>query len=81
MNVVCKSPFQSEITLKEGRLQIVGSVQLIEKMNAYKNKLGSDPQKWTALESIKTSDDLLMNEFIPIFTKCFRKALNMRKKL
>ncbi|OFZ29675.1 MAG: hypothetical protein A2622_10645 [Bdellovibrionales bacterium RIFCSPHIGHO2_01_FULL_40_29] len=64
MEITCKSKFQSEITLRQGSLHIVGSFELIHKMNELKEKYGSNPVKWPELEKIKSADELLINEFI-----------------
>ncbi len=64
MHIVCKSPFQSEISFKDGRVHVIGSVDLIEKMNDLKTKFGPDPRSWQVIETAKSQEDLLINEFI-----------------
>ncbi|MBC7465442.1 MAG: (2Fe-2S)-binding protein [Bdellovibrio sp.] len=64
MDIIARSPFQSEITLKNGQVHVIGSLQLIGHVTTLKNKFGHDPKKWMPLNEIKTGEDLLLNEFI-----------------
>lgn len=64
MNIHCRSPYQAEITLKDGKVHVVGPLSLIRQMNKMHEELGSDPALWPALETLETADDLLVNEFI-----------------
>ena len=64
MLIVAKSPYQSEINLKNGSVHIVGPLSLIKKMNELKKKYGGNPQSWPELLILKSSDDILINEFI-----------------
>ncbi|MFZ3229138.1 MAG: (2Fe-2S)-binding protein [Pseudobdellovibrio sp.] len=64
MEVISRSPFQSEISLKNGSVHIVGSMQLISQMNDLKTKYGTDPRNWLPLKQLKSNADILVNEFI-----------------
>lgn len=64
MTIQCKNIYQSELSLNKGRVRIVGSLQLIQKMNQLQKEYGKDPQTWPVLTDQRTSDDLLVNEFI-----------------
>jgi bacterioferritin-associated ferredoxin len=64
MDVVAKSPFQSEITLKSNAVHVIGSMKFIEQVNALKLKFGLDPKMWPPLDKFSSSDDLILNEFI-----------------
>lgn len=64
MDIIARSPFQSEITYKNGRVHTIGSLQLMGHITTLKNKFGSDPTNWQPLSEIKSGDDLLLNEFI-----------------
>lgn len=64
MDVVCRSPFQSELIYRNGTVHVVGSLSLIEQMTELKKNHGTDPTKWSALKVLKTNNDLLINEFI-----------------
>ncbi len=64
MVIHCKNTYQSEISFTEGRLHVVGSLHLIQKMNQLKEKYGTNPDAWPVVSELKTSDDLLINEFI-----------------
>ena len=64
MTIHCKSIYQSELSFSDGRIQIIGSMLLIQKMNQLKQLYGKNPQTWPALADLKTGDDLLINEFI-----------------
>lgn len=64
MDIIVRSPFQSEISYKNGKIQVIGSTDLISTMNQFKNDYGHDPKKWNPLSSIKNLNDLLINEFI-----------------
>lgn len=70
MDVQSRSPYQSEISIKNGVVHVVGSLALLNQIQNLKNKFGSDPIKWPELEKISTGDDLLLNEFI---LKCHGK--------
>ncbi len=64
VQIICRSPFQAEISYKNDTVQIVGSARLIAKMNALKIKFGNNPVLWNLIEPTKSLDDLLINEFI-----------------
>lgn len=64
MEVISRSPFQSEISFKNGVVHVVGSVKLMKQMSDLKNKFGANPTKWSPLSELSSSDDLLVNEFI-----------------
>ena len=66
MIVICRNPYQSEISLKNGSVHIIGSLNLLNKMAEYKQKYGSSPACWPAVkaQSPDDLDDLLINEFI-----------------
>ncbi len=70
MQIVCKSPYQSEISFKNDTVHVIGSFELINKLNELKIKFGSDPRTWPELSALKSLDDLLINEFIQ---KCQNK--------
>lgn len=70
MYVVCKSPFQAEISFKDGHVHIIGSVDLMNKMNDLKTSFGKDPRNWPVSIAAKSEEDLLINEFIH---KCHMK--------
>lgn len=64
MEVIARSPFQSEISFKNGAVHVVGSVKLMKQISELKNKFGADPAKWNPLTDVFSNDDLLVNEFI-----------------
>lgn len=64
MHIVCRSPFQLEISFKDGRLHIIGTTNLMTKMNDLKKIFGPNPCNWQVIESAKSQEDLLINEFI-----------------
>jgi len=64
MDIICRSPYQSEITLKNGVIHVVGSLALIEQIKKLKEQFGTDPKKWPVLKEFRSGDDLLVNEFI-----------------
>ncbi len=74
MQVICKSPFQSEISFKNDVVHVIGSVELINKLNDIKNKFGADPRHWPVLSDVKSLDDLLINEFIQKCQSKFKLA-------
>ena len=74
MHVVCKSPFQSEISFKDGRVHVIGSIGLMDKMADLKTKFGPDPRTWQIKESAQSTDDILINEFIQKCQLSFKLA-------
>lgn len=64
MNVLSRSPYQSEIAYQDGKIRVVGPLSLIQQMTDLRKKFGSDPKSWPALKIVQTVDDLLINEFI-----------------
>ena len=64
MQVICKSPFQAEISLKDGVINVIGSMSLLAKLNQLRKISGNNPAVWPVLEALETEDDLLVNEFI-----------------
>ncbi len=74
MNVICKSPYQSEITLKDGVVHVIGSLQLIKKVSELKNQFGLDPKAWPPMQTFKSNDELLINEFILKLNQNFKLA-------
>ncbi len=57
-------PYQSQIIFENGRFEVVGSRDLLQKIADLKVEHGSDPQKWPLFSSAKTSEEILINEFI-----------------
>ena len=70
MVIICRSPFQAEISLKDGVVHVIGSTYLVSKMNQLKKLHGASPLKWPELTEINSADDLLLQEFI---LKCLGK--------
>lgn len=68
--IVCRSPFQAEISFKDGVVHVIGSTQLVAKMNQLKLIHGKNPLVWPELTEITSADDLLVQEFI---LKCLGK--------
>ena len=64
MQVICKSPFQAEISLKDGVINVIGSQTLLAKLTQLRKISGDNPTTWPVIEFLKTEDDLLVNEFI-----------------
>ena len=64
MQVHCRSPYQAEITLQDGKIHVTGPLSLIEQMNSLRKQHGSNPAVWPDLAKLKSADDLLINEFI-----------------
>lgn len=76
MDVVCKSPYKSEISFQNGKVHIIGPLSLVKKINELKEKFGADPQKWPALVELKNTEDLLINEFILKTQSSFKLAFD-----
>ncbi len=64
MHVICKSPYQAEISFKDGVIHVIGSVDLLDLVAQKRKLFGDDPTRWPALDTLTSSDDLLLNEFI-----------------
>lgn len=74
MQISSKSPYQAEISLKDGVLHIIGPLTLIDKMNELKLKYGAHPNGWPELKEIKSHEDMLINEFILKTKSTFKLA-------
>ena len=64
MQVHCRSPYQAEITLNDGKIHVTGSLTLIEQMIGLRKQHGSNPEFWPELPTKISANDLLINEFI-----------------
>lgn len=64
MLIVAKSPYQSEISLKNESIHVIGSLSLIKKMHKLQKEYGRNPQDWPEILNLNSSDDILINEFI-----------------
>ncbi len=74
MQVICKSPFQAEISLKDGIIHVIGSTSLLTKLNQLRKISGGNPAAWPVLEFLENEDDLLVNEFILKCKSAFKLA-------
>lgn len=64
MQISSKSPYQAEISLKDGGIHIIGPLTLINRINDLKSKYGTHPKTWPEITTFKSAEDLLINEFI-----------------
>lgn len=64
MQVHCRSPYQAEITYKDGKVHVIGPLSLIQQMNSLHQQFGADPAVWPELTKLGSKDDILINEFI-----------------
>ncbi len=56
-------PFKAQIIFDQNQVQILGSVQLMHKIEQQKKQYGQNPQKWQTV-LVVDGDDVLLNEFI-----------------
>lgn len=74
MQVICKSPFQTEISLKDGVIHVIGSATFLNAVSQMRKINGDNPLAWPNLETLKNEDDLLLNEFILKCKSSFKLA-------
>lgn len=64
MRIEVSIPFQSQIVCDEGRFEVVGSKELMQRMADLKRQHGLEPKSWPLLSSPSSSEEILINEFI-----------------
>ncbi len=74
MQICSKSPYQAEISLKDGAIHVVGPLTLIQRLNELKLKYGTHPKTWPEIATLKSHEDMLINEFILKAKNAFKLA-------
>lgn len=64
MEVRVHSLYHSSLRYFEGKVEVVGNLKLLHKVNALKKAFGSHPKNWQIENSQNSPEDILLNEFI-----------------
>lgn len=64
MRIEVSIPFQSQIAFDQGRIETIGSWNLMQKISEFKKSQGNEPQTWPLIASPASADEILINEFI-----------------
>lgn len=64
MKIEVSIPFHSQISFSDERFEVVGSRELLRKVNDLVKAHGKDAKNWPLLVSPANPEDILINEFI-----------------